>query len=175
MERYEYVQCLFCETGKEEQVVRAIHENGFGRAIFAQRIRFIKREKEWEAVRIPLLPGYVFLYLNRNRTVALEMDYLRLPHVFRVLKYDDGSSYMRGNDLLFSDWLWRTNGEIGVIKVIRVGDRIEVADNMLRALKGQIIHINRRQRKVYVTLDSMSIPIHTWLAYEQITTIDGNE
>ena len=36
---YGVVYCLFCSTGKEEQVVRLIQEYGWGRAIFAYRIK----------------------------------------------------------------------------------------------------------------------------------------
>lgn len=173
MDSYTYVQCLFCETGKEQSIVQMIQKYDGAHAIFAQRTRFIKRDNDWTQVRAPLLPGYVFVY--QDQSDFNEIEYQRIPYVFRVLKYDDGSTHLKGNDLLFSDWLWRMNGEIGVIKTAQVGDRVEIAEGALRELKGQIVHINRRQRKVYVVLDSMSIPLHTWLAYEQVQEINGEK
>ena len=173
MDRFEQARCLFCETGKEKRVVHAIGENGWGRAIFARRIRYIKRNREWEKVEFPLLPGYVFVYTEREE--IRNTEYQKIPHVIRALRYEDGQEELTGNDLKFADWLWRMNGEIGVIQTVRVGDRIEVADGTFRELHGTIEHVNRRQRKVYVTLDTQSISMHTWLAYEQVEMIDGGK
>lgn len=170
LENYTSVQCLLCEPGKEQSIVQAVQKYEWAHAIFAQRVRFIKKEKEWKQVMFPLLPGYVFVY--QNRANVNEIDYRQMPYVLQPLKYADGSTQLKGNDLVFSDWLWRMKGEIGVVKTIRVGDRLEIADGMLREMNGQIIHINRRQRKIYVSLDSMSFPIRTWLAYEQPLTSD---
>ena len=173
IDHYENARCLFCETGKEERVVRAIHESGWGRAIFARRMRYIKKNGEWETVGFPLLPSYVFVYAGQEE--ARNADYQQISHVIRALKYADGAIDLRGNDLSFADWLWRMNGEIGVIQTVQVGDRVEIADGMLRALHGTILHINRRQRKVYVALDTQSITLRTWLAYEQVEKIDGGK
>lgn len=172
-ERYEEARCLFCETGKEKRVVHAIGENGWGRAIFARRIRYIKKNGDWEKVEFPLLPGYVFVYTERDERQARE--YQKIPHVIRALRYENGQEALTGDDLKFADWLWRMNGEIGVIQTVRVGDRIEVADGTFRELHGTIEHVNRRQRKVYVVLDTQSISMHTWLAYEQVERMDGGK
>lgn len=82
------------------------------------------------------------------------------------------SEALMGNDLKFADWLWRMNGEIGVIQTMQVGDRVEIADGIFQELHGKILRINKRQRKVYVSLDTPSISMHTWLAYEQVEKID---
>ena len=42
---YRCVRCLFCNTGKERQVVRLITEKGWGRAIFPQRIKKVLKNK----------------------------------------------------------------------------------------------------------------------------------
>ena len=166
MDSYVNAHCLFCETGKEKRIVHAIHESNWGRAIFAQRVRFIRKNKEWEKVKTPLLPGYVFVYTNQENDP--KADYQSIPHVIRVLTYKNGIDELTGSDLKFADWLWRMNGEIGVVQAIQVGDRIEIADGTFRELHGKILHVNKRQKKVYVELDTHSIPMHTWLAYEQV-------
>ena len=166
MDGYMHVQCLFCETGKEKQVVHVIHENNWGSAIFAQRVRLIRKSKEWEKVESPLLPGYVFVYSKQED--ILTADYQNIPHVIRVLAYENGVSQLVGNDLKFAEWLWRINGEIGVIQTVQVGDRIKIAEDALGGLHGEILHVNRRQKKIYVALETESIPMHTWLTYEQI-------
>lgn len=174
MDGYAQARCLFCETGKETRVVHAIHEGGLGRAIFAHRARFIRRGGKWDMVNMPLLPGYVFVYSQQAE--ARGFDARGIPHVIRALRYEDDGEALMGSDLRFADWLWRLNGEIGVIRTVKVGDRVEIADGVFRELQGKILHVNRRQRKVFVALDTRSIPIRTWLAYEQVERIDdGSE
>ena len=174
MEIVDYIQvrCLFCETGKEMRVARMIHENDWGQAIFARRVRYVKRSGVWRQVEDPLLPGYVFVYSEEK---ADRIDYHGIPHVIRVLRYENGTESLMGSDRTFADWLWRMNGEIGVIQTILVGDRVEIADGVFRELHGKILHINKRQRKVYVSLETQSIPIHTWLTYEQVEKIQERE
>lgn len=167
---YEDVRCLYCKTGKEEQVVSVIHENGWGRAIFAHRIRYIKKNGEWEKVKFTLMPNYVFVYAVRDE--KRNTDYQKIPNVVRVLRYADGVEKLMGSDLRFADWLWQMNGDIGVIQTMKVGDRVEIVDEMLRELHGTILHINRRQKKVYVALDTQQISLRTWLAYEQVEKLD---
>lgn len=173
MNDYGCVRCMFCETGKELSIVRAIQANGWGRAIFARCVRYVKRSGTWKQVKAPLLPGYVFLYSDGQEVHTLDLR--RIPHVIRVLRYENGLEALMGSDLKFADWLWRMNGEIGVIQTVRVGDHVEIADGVLRELHGKILHVNQRQRKVYVSLDTQSIPIHTWLAYEQVDKIDDGK
>ena len=47
MMEYNEVWCLFCTTGKESSVAERIHEKGWGRAIFPQRVKTIRRNREW--------------------------------------------------------------------------------------------------------------------------------
>ena len=173
MDSYLHVRCLFCETGKEKRVVHTIHENGWGRALFAQRARFMRRNGDWEKVEVPLLPGYVFVY--EDREVPPAADYQGIPHVIRLLTYEGGTDRLMGDDLKFADWLWRMDGEIGVIGTVQVGDRVEIADGVFRELRARILHVNRRQKKIYVSMETQSIPLHTWLAYEQVQKIGAGE
>lgn len=88
MNGYTQARCLFCKTGKEARVVHMIHENGWGRAIFAQRVRYVKRSGEWKQLESPLLPSYVFVYLTSESFE--NKDFYRIPHVLRVLRYESG-------------------------------------------------------------------------------------
>lgn len=169
MESNRHVRCLFCETGTETNVARVIHDSGWGDAIFAQRVRFLKKGKEWKQVNAPLLPGYVFMYTDQQDNLAI--DWRRLPHLIRVLRYEDGNELLLGRDLEFADWLWCMNGQIGVVKTVQVGDHVEIVEGMFKELSGRVLHVNQRQRKVFVLLDTPSISIHTWLAFEQIDQI----
>ena len=170
MEGYASVRCLFCETGKEDRVVATVQEDSSDRAIFARRVRFIKRNGEWVATAIPLFPGYVFVYSEREE--ASNSRFRRIPNVIRVLTYEDGVDRLTGGDLEFADWLWRVNGRIDVIRAAQVGDRVEIADSALKEMHGRILKLNKRQRKMLIALETQSIPMQVWLSYELIERID---
>ena len=127
---YGVVYCLFCSTGKEEQDVRLIQEYGWGRAIFAYRIKTMLKKGAWIKAPAPLLPGYVFLYMDVTR--GRFDDILRLQHVIRLLTYNDGTSALIGHDLEFADLLWRLDGQIDVMKAVQIGDRIEIIDGVFK-------------------------------------------
>ena len=85
MASYECVRCLFCRTGKEESVVALVEENGWGRALFAKRMKRLRNGKEWFFKPAPLLPGYVFVY-SSGEDIPHE-SFLSLQDVIRVLQY----------------------------------------------------------------------------------------
>lgn len=161
---YGSAYCLFCTTGREEQVVRLIHENGWGRAIFASRIKTILRNGAWTKVPVPLIPGYVFLYTQSEEQCFDEL--LGLNNVIRMLAYDDGTRRLFGRDLEFADLIWRLDGQIDVMKAIQVGDRIEIVDGVFKQLHGTVVKMDRRRRTVCVSLESEGALKRIWLAYE---------
>lgn len=166
---YTYVRCLFCETGKEECVVRAIENGGWGRAIFGRRVRIIKRDGCWTEVEAPLFPGYLFVYSDDEDAHAV--DYRRISHVLRTLSYENGSEHLIGGDLKFADWLWEINGRIDVLKAQEIGGRVEIVDGAFKDLHGTILRLNKRQSKMLVALDTLNIPMQVWLSYEIVEEI----
>lgn len=166
MEDYTHVQCLFCETGKEKQVVDTIHRKQWGRAIFAQQVKVVWRSRQWIEETSPLLPGYVFVYLNEEN--GLYRNDLGISHVIRVLTYGKGCDQLTGRDLEFANWLWRVGGKIGVMKAVQIGDRIEIIDGVFKELRGTIVKMNRRRKKMCVSLDTQDVPMLIWLSYELV-------
>ena len=158
------VRCLFCNTGKEEQVVRIITEKGWGRAIFARRIKTVQKDGAWKEAVYPLLPGYVFVYSDEEENRRAEFS--GLNHVIRVLTYGDGSDALTGRDLEFAQWLWSLNGRIEIMKAAQIGDRVEIIDGVFRQLRGTVTRMDRRRRTVRVSLETEGTPKQIWLAYE---------
>ncbi len=113
MAEYRCVRCLFCNTDKEEQIVRFIQIKGWGKALFPQRIKTMFKNGAWTEVVFPLLPGYVFVFSDGEEDRSAE--FLSLGHAIHVLTYGDGSDTLMGRDLEFADWLWNLNGRIEVM------------------------------------------------------------
>ena len=170
MDGYRYVRCLFCETGKEERVVRFIHEKGWGRAIFPQRVKRLLKNRVWKEVPVPLLPGYVFVYSDQE---AIRHDeYRKMDHVLRVLTYQEGMDTLAGRDLEFADWLWRVEGRVEVMKAAQAGDRIEIIDGVFKQLHGTITRMDRRRKTIRVELEAAGSIRQIWLSYEIVQKLD---
>lgn len=165
MDGYECVRCLFCNTGYEEAVVKAVHQNDWGRAVFPKRVKTIRKNQTWIETDAPLLPGYVFVYAAQATVRRDELQGLR--HVIRVLDYGNTEQdTLIGRDLEFADWLWRLDGHIGIMKAIQIGDRVEIIDGVFKQLHGSIVRMDKRQRTVCVSLETEGSPKLLWLAYE---------
>ncbi|MDD3333879.1 MAG: hypothetical protein PHI98_00035 [Eubacteriales bacterium] len=169
MAEYDRVLCLFCKVGKEQSIVKYIHENGYGRALFPQKTRKTrdKSTRAWKEELVPMLPGYVFVYETDE---AMPRDkLLSLTEVIRILGYEAGESdYLKGHDLEFAKWLWQIDGKLEKLKIVQVGERIQIADDVFRSLLGNIRKVDKRRQTCEVELDSRSILQHIWLPYEMI-------
>lgn len=170
MDEYRCVRCLFCSTGCEETVVKAIQQKNWGRAIFPQRVRTIRKGKEWIETYTPLLPGYVFVY--SEQADVRHDEFMDLRHVIRVLSYGDAKrDTLVGRDLEFADWLWQLDGRIGLMKAVQIGDRVEIIDGIFRELHGRIVRMDKRQRSICVALETEGSPKQIWLAYEIVEKV----
>ena len=170
MDGYTHVRCLFCETGKEDWVVNAIRQKGWGSAIFAKGTKKVWRNQTWVETAAPLMPGYVFVYSDEEdeRLAA----YAGIEHVINVLKYNDGGELLTGSDLAFAGWLYRIGGQVGVMKALQEGDRVEVVDGMLGEMHGTIVKMNRRRKKLCVSIEMQGNPIQIWLSYELVNGME---
>ena len=165
MDEHGCVRCLFCNTGCEAAVVKAIHQNGWGRAIFPQRVKTIRKGNAWTETLSPLLPGYVFVYSGQANVRRDELQ--GMQHVIRVLTYGDAKQdTLVGRDLEFAEWLWQLDGRIGIMKAMQSGDRVEIIDGIFKRLHGRIVRMDKRQRSVCVALETEGSPKKIWLAYE---------
>lgn len=167
---YECVRCLFCRTGKEESVVALVEENGWGRALFAKRMKRLRNGQEWFFKPAPLLPGYVFVY-SSGENIPHE-SFLGLQDVIRVLQYGPRMDKLVGRDLEFAHWLWKLNGEVGVMKAVEVGDRVEIVDGAFKQLQGTITKLDRRRKVVRVSLSTDGAIRQIWLAYEIVSSVE---
>ena len=177
MGEYRRVRCLFCTVGKEREVVTLIRERGYGWAIFPQKVqrRLNKSTRQWDEIAWPLLPGYVFLYEAEEERIP-SGELLGLRSVVKILRYGaSGEEELAGRDLMFAGWLWRTNGMVGKLRVMEVGDRIEIVDSAFETLRGTIRRVDRRRQTCQVELDSEGLIRKLWLPYDMIQRLEGED
>ena len=99
-------------------------------------------------------------------------SFLGLQDVIRVLQYGPRMDKLVGRDLEFAHWLWKLNGEVGVMKAVEVGDRVEIVDGAFKQLQGTITKLDRRRKVVRVSLSTDGAIRQIWLAYEIVSSVE---
>lgn len=172
MKEYDCVMCLFCLSGQEQVVVAHIDQQKCGKALFPQKTKCYRGKNEWRNEKVPIIPGYVFVYLREDEAERSHL-FKEIPHVIRILHYGDGKTWrLNESDLAFADWVWNQNGTIDMIDAIQVGDRIEIADTELKHLHGKVARMDRRKRTVLIQMDGAGIINNVWLPYQVVRKID---
>ncbi len=167
MEDYAEVRCLFCLTGHEEAIVRAVEDKGLGRAIYPRKHKRLRHGMQWEDAYAPLLPGYVFVYSPALDSAA-QSTLAGIQSVIRLLRYEnrDGSAILSGADRQFADWVWLHGGLIGVLKAIKLGDHVEIVDGLFKAFHGRVVQMDRRKQLARIELDILGGAKYLWLSYD---------
>jgi len=173
------VQCLFCQTGSEKMVTELINRYGWGRAIFGEKVKVLYRgHGQEERQLMPLLPGYVFVYMGGETGGGgqTRSDYLGIDGVIRLLTYGETQQEeLMGSDLDFAAWLWRCGGRVEVMRAIQVGDKVEINDPLFKELQGTIVRMDRRKKSVTVKLDSEAGDKFITLSYDVVQEIGAEE
>ncbi len=173
MKEYDCVLCLFCLSGQEKDAVVLINQQACGRALFPQKTKCFRGKNEWLNEQVPIIPGYVFVYLREDEAKHI-YSFTKLPPVIRILNYGDENTWrLKESDLAFADWVWNQNGLINTIEAVQIGDRVEIVDTELKHLRGKVIRMDRRKKTVLLEMDGAGMINHVWLPYQIIQKIDG--
>lgn len=160
------VYCLFCATGSEEILSSYLRRQSVSPLIaFCERTVYGKGEQTVERRRI--LPGYVFFETQKPDSVDLQRI-RALPHVLRLLEYDNGDYTLRNADLSFYQWLKAHDGVINRSRAYKAGDRIRIVDGFLKEYEGNIIKINTNRKCALIQLYENSIMGKIWCSIELI-------
>ena len=169
---YEY-GCLFCRTGKEEEVSRNMtHEFPGLKAIVPKKSRYRRSHGIATEETVILFPGYVFFMCDHNIQIR---DYLKREDVYRILTDGEGSWILQGTDRIIAKELFLINGRIGISQAYYVGGRIKVVDGFLKDFEGDIIRVNHRARtaQIQVRLDGRVFSL--WVGFELISLPDNDK
>lgn len=164
-ERFEYIRCLFCVTGREQNVVRSLESTQGLVAVFPQKLKPIWRKGGWTEELFTLFPGYVFVYSHRP---ILFSAFGADPNVVRALSYDKGGTegYLVGRDRDFALSLLRSGGVIGALDAVQEGDQVRICEGALLDCIGRVVKVDRRKRLAKVEMEIMGDLRGVWLAYQ---------
>jgi transcription antitermination factor NusG len=141
--------CILCRTGAEQEVKQKIETFMTGiEAIVPTRILEEKKDRQWQKVERPLLPGYVFLYSAGE----LPHDLIwKINHLYRILQYERGLRSLQSEDRDYAFWLYRHQGQIKPSTVLQEGETIRVIDGPLLDATGTITRLDKRHRRAWVS------------------------
>lgn len=149
--------CLYCKTGAEEKVVRGLQKRMVEELqehveiLFPGRIMNQRKRGRWSRVRQPLLPGYVFIYLNDETPLPAYLV-REAGDAYKILKNLDNSLTLKGSDEEYAMWVYRHNGLIKPSRVkFEQGRLVKVIDGPLLDLSGKITKVDRHHKRVYVS------------------------
>lgn len=153
--------CLSCITGKEEETRNRI-EKFLGlnnteevNVWFPLKENTEKRGGIIEKRKRPLFPGYLFIWWNGEEEILFPFrEVTRLSGVIRILRYDDGTRRLRGNDFNYARWIHSNDGLIRQSKVIlHPGQRLHIVDGPLRGMDANVIKIDKHHKKITLRFD----------------------
>lgn len=163
--------CLYVRAGREQKTVEMIQR--FFPHIKPLAVGQLKHQSKngvKSIVNTILLPGYVLFQADED----FEVRYLySLDYVIRILKYEDRSWALRGDDLRFAEWIYRLNGLIGVSKAYHEGTKVRILEGPLKNLEGQIIRVDSRNRNAQISFGFDRQVFTAWLAFEWIDEANG--
>ncbi len=161
----DFVRCVFCQTGTEDAVVRRIQAQGLGTAVSPRMVKPMKINGKWADREALLMPGYIFVYGNRETP---SQDLWRTDGVIRVLTYHerDRDGYLTGYDLDFALRIRRNQGLWTKLAAIQEGDYVRITEGALREMQGRVVAMNRHRHMAQIELPFLGETRRIWLGYE---------
>jgi transcriptional antiterminator NusG len=148
--------CLYCKTGSEEKLVFLLKKDMrdyFSMdldVVFPTRIINQRKRGRWASVEQPLLPGYLFLYLDDE--VPFPLFIIKQERdAYKILRYSDGSMELKEADAQYAMWVYNHGGKLMPSTVVyREGQLVKVLDGPLKDLEGRILKLDRHHKRVII-------------------------
>ena len=161
--------CLFCITGKEQNVAERVQAACPDvRAITMRKVKYRVCKKVRRTEEEIALPGYVFFQAPSYIEPVLVFP---RQDVIRTLSME-GDWRLRCADEQFARWLFRYDGLLSLSQAYREGDRIRIVSGPMKDVEGRIRRVDKRGCNGQVLLSFNGREIPTWLSFEIIDRID---
>ena len=163
-----YVYCLFCRTQRCQRIAQLleIRENGVRKA-FSPKILSRQRKQGLNIDRErDLLPGYVFLFSD-ERLIDYEA-FSGIDGVIRRVGRTESGYELEGTDREFALNLLGSGGKVGALKMINVGETVQLENSLFDGSEGVVTKIDYRKERARVDFRFDGNDCHTWIAIDGI-------
>jgi transcriptional antiterminator NusG len=134
-----------------------------------------RKRGQWTKVEQPLLPGYIFLYLEDEIPFPLfiinqERD------AYKILRNPDGSMELKNGDAQYAAWVHNHGGTFLPSTVVyKEGQLIKVLDGPLRDMEGRIAKLDRHHKRIVVAFMFAGEERKVNLSVNVIDIVEGEE
>ena len=161
-----YVYCLFCRTQRCARIARLMEIRGVERAfspkiLSKQRIEGKNVFKEHD-----LLPGYVFLF-HEERLTEWDM-FAGIDGIIRRVGRTETGYELEGPDRDFAFGLMERGGNVGAMKMVKIGETVRLEDHLFEGSEGVVTKIDYRKERARVDFKFEGNACHTWVAIEDV-------
>lgn len=162
--------CIFCRPGNESLLAQTIRDQLDQTVLVPIRMQEEVHHGKYLQVQKPLLPGYIFAYMN---SIDLVTPIQALPLTRKVLSYEEGNYVLVGNDRAFADWLYRYDGVIGVSRAMLVNGKVDIIDGPMKDYEGIIKKIDKQKHRALIEINVGGTISKTWLSFAWMEMKDG--
>ena len=170
-----YAYCLFCQTQKCGLIASVLEMRGVDRAFAPQIIRRQRRQGVNEDRVFDLLPGYVFVYSEKE---LAGYDYLQLVEgisgIARRIGDREHNWALTGGDREFAMNLYRKNGVVGQFTIFRTGEKVRLTDPLFNGCQGTVTRMDMKKQRARVDYEFAGMHCFTWVACEVIEKLEEN-
>ncbi|MDD3996698.1 MAG: KOW motif-containing protein [Sphaerochaetaceae bacterium] len=171
--------CIYCKTGSEHRLVEHLSKmlkelyESEPKLLFPVRLVHEKHRGRWSTVEQPLLPGYLFLYVDDTEVLA---PYIikQERDVYKILRYTDGTMQLRDGDEAYAMWVLRYKGRLAPSKAIcEAGRLVKILEGPLIDMEGKIVKVDRHKKRVVVAFDFAGMERLVNLSVDLLTSAEA--
>ncbi|WP_422482074.1 transcription termination/antitermination NusG family protein [Pleomorphochaeta sp. DL1XJH-081] len=148
--------CLYCKTGAEAKLVKLLKKDMRDyfdmelEVIYPTRLMNQRKQGQWKRVEQPLLPGYVFIYLQDE--IPFPLFIIRQEReAYKILRNPDNTMELRSGDMQYAMWVYNHGGKfVPSTVVFKHGQIVKVLDGPLKDMEGRIVKLDRHHKRVVV-------------------------
>ena len=168
-----YAYCLFCRTQRCSRIAQLLEIRGASRA-FSPKILSKQRKQGLNMpVERDLLPGYVFVF-SEERLENWDL-FAGIDGIIRRVGRTETGYELEGPDRDFAFGLMERGGNVGAMKMVKIGETVRLEDHLFEGSEGVVTKIDYRKERARVDFKFEGNDWHAWIAVESIRPISGND
>ena len=161
-----HIYCLFCQTQKTDQITNIIESATTFQCIRPKLVqRYWKKGVEEHRIH-DYLPGYIFVY--SEEPIHHFYEVMRFDGVIRKLGDSENGYELTGADRAFAEMLYHLNGTIGIMKTYKIGDRVQLAEDLYHGFQGEIVKLDKRKGRAQIRFIFDGNEQNVWVGYDLI-------
>lgn len=158
--------CLSVLNGQEVKLANELNKE-YDYLIATPLMKMAHRSRNGQKydVEEPLLSGYVFLYMPKDKDAfSIKSNY----YSYRLLSYKNNDGKLMAGDLEYANWVLDFEGMLSVSEAIKIDGKVVIINGPLKTMEGYIVDYSKKNRNCCIEIDFLGQKTRTWLPFEWI-------